>query len=454
MRRDIGEQWSASSACGWVLSFARLLHSLLPYNWGGLLLFGTQTFWCRRLFFLLLLLRFFVPAADCCSPWNCSVTYPVSCWSWLPWQTAAESFPPPPRRRSICGWVGRATHNKTQQQGGVEPLPCLLPAANSASFRPLKNLSLASSSLFFSHSLCSTLPRPPVTTSHGIQHMMVHTCMRRVKEHRRIIRCCCSSSKSGAPKAFVLELAGCGARSQDDCSIMDASMEHQQMGIHTWIDGTRIQEAARFLRRRHNPSWRRRLLVQGFFVADPASYFLFCAFLWKLCTSCFFFVFRCLHRSHHLELVRTCLRLWISCSPRVVSDSCCIGIGGHRLLCGAPPPCLVVSSSVTSVLFLPPYKTATSSPGVCGSVWRLLAGGGIHWRIFFFFCVLSCVLHLLVKKEFCGGGGGRRQQAFCGVLLLARALAALLLTVVSSLAPQLLYFSNRVQAKQASKALT
>jgi hypothetical protein len=57
-----------------------------------------------------------------------------------------------------------------------------------------------------------------------------------------------------------------------------------------------------------------------------------------------------------------------------------------------------------------------------------------------------------VKKEFCGGG--RRQQAFCGVLLLARALAARLLTVVSSLAPQLLYFSNRVQAKQASKALT
>ncbi len=63
-------------------------------------------------------------------------------------------------------------------------------------------------------------------------------------------------------------------------------------------------------------------------------------------------------------------------------------------------------------------------------------------------------LHLLLKKEFCGGGGGARcrQQAFCGVLLLARALAALLLTVVSSLAPQLLYFSNRVQVKQASKA--
>jgi hypothetical protein len=28
----------------------------------------------------------------------------------------------------------------------------------------------------------------------------------------------------------------------------------------------------------------------------------------------------------------------------------------------------VVSSSVTSVLFLPPHKTTTSSPGVCGSV--------------------------------------------------------------------------------------
>jgi hypothetical protein len=163
-------------------------------------------------------------------------------------------LPPPPRRKSTCGWVGGATHNKTQQQGGVEPLPCLLLAANSASFRPLKNLSLASSSLFFSHSLCSTLPRPPITTYHGIQHMMVHTCMGRVKEDRRTIRCCCSSSESGAPKAFVLELAGCGARSQDDCSIMDASMEHQQMGIHTWIDGTRIPEAARFLRRRRNPT--------------------------------------------------------------------------------------------------------------------------------------------------------------------------------------------------------
>jgi len=361
-------------------------------------------------------------------------------------------LPPPTRRRSICGWVGGATHNKTQQQGGVEPLPCLLLTANSASFRPLKDPSLAFSSLFFSHSLCSTLPHPPITTSHGIQHMMVHTCMRRVKEDRRIIRCCFSSSKSGAPKAFVLELAGCGARSQDDCSIMDASMEHQQMGIHTWIHGTRIQEAARFLRRRRNPTWRRRLLVQGFFVADrPRLLFPLLRVPFKA-LYLLLLVFRSLHRSHHLELVRTSLRFWISCSPRVVSDSCCIGIGGHRLLCGAPPPCLVVSSSVTSVLFLPPHKTTTSSPGVCGSVWRLLAGGGIHWRISFF-CVLSCVLHLLVKKEVCGGGGGG-QQAFCGVLLLARALAALLLTVVSSLAPQLLYFSNRVQAKQASKALS
>lgn len=163
-------------------------------------------------------------------------------------------LPPPPRRRSICGWVGGATHTKTQQQGGVEPLPCLLLAANSAPFRPLENLSLASSSLFFSHSLCSTLPHPPITTSHGIQHMMVHTCMRRVKEDRRIIRCCSSSSKSGAPKAFVLELAGCGERSQDDCSPMDASMEHQQMGIHTWIDGTRIQEAASILEEETQPN--------------------------------------------------------------------------------------------------------------------------------------------------------------------------------------------------------
>jgi hypothetical protein len=86
------------------------------------------------------------------------------------------------------------------------------------------------------------------------KHMMVHTCTRRVKEDRRIIRCCSSSSKSGAPKAFVLELAGCGERSQDDCSIMDASMEHQQMGIHTWIDGTRIQEAALILEEETQPN--------------------------------------------------------------------------------------------------------------------------------------------------------------------------------------------------------
>jgi hypothetical protein len=122
MRRDIGEQWSASSACGWVLSLARLLHSLLPYNWGGLLLFETQTFWCRRLFFLLLLLRFFVPAADCCSPWNCSVTYPVSCWSWLTWQTAAESSPLLLEEDLYVG--GWAEQHTTRHSNKEEWSPC------------------------------------------------------------------------------------------------------------------------------------------------------------------------------------------------------------------------------------------------------------------------------------------------------------------------------------------
>ncbi len=108
--------------------------------------------------------------------------------------------------------------------------------------------------------------------------------------------------------------------------------------------------------------------MQGFFVADrPRLLFPLLRVPFKA-LYLLLLVFRSLHRSHHLELVRTSLRFWISCSPRVVSDSCCIGIGGHRLLCGAPPPCLVVSSSVTSVLFLPPHKTTTSSPGVCGSV--------------------------------------------------------------------------------------